>query len=250
LFPAVMTAGNATRDNSVHVPYLGYGYSSTNSDLPNTNTNQDLLSSEWMAPNNFSRNVIDWLSVNATLEDILTLVPQPNPLDLIKPPYLEQALNASTMGSSFCDLAQPGVSDLLCEAIRDNILMQELENVTFQVTLCHSREDSLFPYDVNVPDVTQLPKVGFFSLSGVSPTGDHREAGIFCLFGQIVPFTTPGFNTNEILPLEDEGTCEAPSSAPSAIPTPAPTSHAVAFVPTTTTTLLYTLAAMAFAVIV
>jgi hypothetical protein len=142
--------------------------------------------------------------------------------------------NATLMNiTDACTLAVEGETDKFCQAAQENDLSDEIANPPFPVVLCHSPEDELIPYALS-PNVSASENLTEFSLlGGITASGSHAEAGLFCFFSMVLPFTVfhTGPSAIEQVPLD---TCaDAPTQVPDGTPTQAPGTPPTEAPPTT-----------------
>jgi hypothetical protein len=146
-------------------------------------------------------------------------------MDMITHKQTASAANSATP----CDFAVAGESNLMCEAILQNVLAEEAEAAQFPIAICHSPDDDVVPFDT-LPDLEANPNLSLFNILGVvNATGDHYEAILICLFGSVLPHTTfqSQIDTNSVQDLDDTSMCPALNgtfvgkitSAPAAAPT-------------------------------
>jgi hypothetical protein len=190
------------------LPLVGYAFSSTNADLPNSNRGQDFLLPEWMVEGDFSRNVLAWINSTQNLTSLYALVPE-NATDIVNTAMLQVARASIATGSrNFCVEGNVSEINLLCEAQQSNSLLDEVAAINFPLVLCQSPDDNVV---IQLPDLSANGNISKFNLFGIGPTGDHFSAALFCLLGTITPFSSFGTfgSTNDILPLEDSNVCMA-----------------------------------------
>jgi len=167
---------------------IGASYSSTNTNLANYNSGQDLFDSnfrevalEWLAERNVTSSILNTkmeeYGDTSKLDDFLNA----NVLSLVR-----GAVTAEN--SSFCEPDYEGYNaelhGKLCEALKQNDLTETVENVQYPVVICHSVNDELVPFS-HVPDVTKNP---FLILKELETT--HNDSIFSCLIDQIFLLST------------------------------------------------------------
>jgi len=215
---------------------LGNGYSSTNSDVANTDKGQDMISEEYLDPVDENKDVREWVKAGLSYEEMVPYMPKPPSglfTDLLNPSFLNMILNSNNAGNfDPCNSEfMTDDVDLLCEAIVDQDVNDTLSSFEYPVVICHSPEDEIITYS-NVPNTTlnnnlimieDLPFIGNI----VKPSGNHIESGGQCTFGFILAFVAPPETSNirSILPVDDpDGTCGGEADGTDPTTTSSPTS--------------------------
>lgn len=202
---------------------LGYSYSSTNTDLVNTGTGQDLLSEDWID------SVTNVMINDFSSFEFAAFYPAEDPLVMMNPDFVTMMRIAVVDGErDACGtMAKEGSTDKLCEAMQSNDLIDILETATYPVSICHSPEDDAISYG-NLPDnIDQLDNVSLFNLLPVQ--GDHFESSSTCLIAMMLPMSSFGdYVSSKIDDLDEPGACSripSPTDPPSIPPpsTPEPT---------------------------
>ncbi len=182
---------------------VGVPFSSTNPDLANYNSKQDLLAIEF---NNPDFSVIDLLDDDQTTEHSLTpllysvaMMDGPIPISDVIDSLWNPAFTALLQESIDNDTPDPcspsnanyqvGVNDKLCETILENDLMGILYDASYNIQFCHSPDDELIAYDANLPaDLLSKPNVNLSIKSGT-----HAEVTASCTVNDLFFLTSADF---------------------------------------------------------
>lgn len=201
---------------------IGNSFSSTYPDIPSYQK-QNML-------NSTSKEVIRAILFNSTepnstgvRDQIFQAVPEGdllsivdlNSLALIRS-YIVQGLETSHPCNA---TAVVGENDLLCQAFIENTLTESVLTAQYPIRFCHSQDDKVV-HIANVPaDLSGNPNLEF-----IAATGDHSEAGQYCLLQALIYLTRSGIANTDMSKVST-GLCDdqtlpgAPNSA-STIPSP------------------------------
>jgi len=161
---------------------LGEVYSSTNPNAANFGQGQDLLHDEnrelalsWLNDPDLSKLEMNAKLIDFDADDEYRIENLWN-LKIVQ--FLRDAVEAGVEDP--CDPDYEGYvvgeNDKFCEALKQNDLIDVLENANYNIELCYSDEDTVATPD-NMPDVS----VNTF-LTATLKTGDHEEAIGACFF--------------------------------------------------------------------
>ena len=161
---------------------LGEVYSSTNPNAANFGQGQDLLNDEnrelalsWLNDPDLSKLEMNAKLIDFDADDEYRIENLWN-LKIVQ--FLRDAVEAGVEDP--CDPDYEGYvvgeNDKFCEALKQNDLIDVLENANYNIELCYSDEDTVATPD-NMPDVS----VNTF-LTATLKTGDHEEAIGACFF--------------------------------------------------------------------
>jgi cell division septation protein DedD len=120
-----------------------------------------------------------------------------------------------------CTLAVEGETDKFCVTAEENDLTDKVSDPPFPVVLCHSPQDELIPYAL-APNASSSENLTEFNLFGITASGSHAEAALFCFFPMVLPFTVYSMGPSAIEQVPIESCAAAPTDAPGATPTEAP----------------------------
>ncbi|OEU11377.1 hypothetical protein FRACYDRAFT_245817 [Fragilariopsis cylindrus CCMP1102] len=215
---------------------LGAAYSSTNTELANFNTDQDLLVSS------FRSDALEWLSdtektEKQTNEFILKKLDDGDGFSNI---WNDDILTlfrkaAAEKEKDFCNpnykFNIDGKTDKFCEAIKQNDLLETILNVDYPIEFCHSINDEIVFYE-HVPNTTELSSNPNLKLL-TTLDSLHTDAGITCLTDEVlfiaggvitslIPQSIIDANTNLINTINNgNGGCtiNSPTTSPTNIPT-------------------------------
>jgi hypothetical protein len=222
------------KDNALFyftLPLSAFGFSSENSGLANSGTDQLALAAEWRVPGVFDSNIVSWLESPGLLAGVEVgqrMFPIDVP-DIFNTDYLDLVRQAreSNVTSSACDseFVMENVTDKLCEAIKSVSLLNVVADMDIPLQLCFSEDDTVMSprifsdSNINVfgnRNVTRYP--GFGPLGVRSVRGDHVSAMIFCSFAPLETFidVDSADRPNLILPLmgEQAAMCAPSKTAP------------------------------------
>lgn len=73
------------------MPFVGYAYSSTNPDLPNSNTGENLIAEEYLDERNPNKNIIAWMDGSPSSDQLDFLLPR-NPNTAVNPTFVAESL--------------------------------------------------------------------------------------------------------------------------------------------------------------
>lgn len=160
---------------------LGAAYSSTNPNAANFGQEQDLLNDEHrdLALSWLNNPDFDEYDINVA---IIAHHEQINGVDAeykIETLWNRRLVNflRDSIDAGVDDPCNPdyeghiiGENDKFCEVLKQNDLIDVLENSNYEIELCHSQEDTLVTYS-NMPDVS----VNTFLTANIK-TGDHEES--------------------------------------------------------------------------
>lgn len=167
-FKAFTTPGLLDPELRFITALLAIPFSSSTTDVVNFGQQQDMIDT-------VERERILLGFQSATNDnDVNALISPEDPFGFYDPVFIdlvEQALAANVTDPCNSDLVIPGESDLLCQAIVDQNLVEVLEKIRIPTTIFHSNDDDLIPI-VNLPNVEANPFLSFFPLPG-----DHVTAG-------------------------------------------------------------------------
>lgn len=107
---------------------------------------------------------------------------------------------------------QQSGTDKICEAAKENDLLETLESFDYSVIFCHSPNDEAVYYS-NLPNIANNTNFMMIQdvpgLNGlVDPQSDHVTSGEECLYGFIYPFISSSDDDSirQIAPIDEE-TC-------------------------------------------
>jgi hypothetical protein len=124
---------------------------------------------------------------SGVLNQIYQVVPPDDPLSILIPEvnmvrtYVADGIETSHPCRA---TAVEGVTDLLCQVFIDNSLVEAVLNARYRIRFCHSPDDKVVTID-NIPaNISQYSHLSFIEASG-----EHQEAGTFCLVQAILYLT-------------------------------------------------------------
>ena len=235
---------NTNTGREFYTLLLGAAYSSTNTDVANYGTKQDLFHPDFRATG------VSWIDdttlSQATINARLLQVVSNNGSTTKK---LDSIWNADIL-ALFRQAAQAGVRDFcapnyrgnivgktdqFCRALKENDLYETIVNAQYPIDFCHSTNDEIIFYE-NLPDTAVFNSNPYLTLLSPLST-DHTSAGVTCLTNEVIAIAggldkyipDSFFVTNTaFMQNTNTGGCPVPASS---IPTKAPTMS-----PTTTPT--------------
>jgi hypothetical protein len=171
---------------------VGSSYSSTYRDLPNFNQGQDMLT-EAIRP-----TVVDLIAQSTPETIVKEFIPEDKNelLSLMFDAEYLDFVNASVSNGNYDPCGSTSQEELIkrnlhliCEAFQLNDASNTLLNARYTVTLCHSSEDEVVPFE-SVPDVSENDNLSFDIVSG-----SHNEAAGQCIFNSLLYYLSPSFQT-------------------------------------------------------
>lgn len=121
---------------------------------------------------------------SGVLNQIYQAVPPDDPLSIVIPEVnmVQTYIADGTKSLHPCrSTAVEGVTDLLCQVFIDNSLVKAVLNARYHIQFCHSPDDKVVTID-NIPaNISQYSHLSFIEASG-----EHQEAGTFCLVQAIL----------------------------------------------------------------
>lgn len=161
-----------------YFPYLGFGFSSTRSDMPNFEAGQDMLTSE------ARQNMLDFLASDIPEDEwegqqaANALVPEDDMLSIFNPDFLDFLQTALAENERDPCKNRPivGTNDLLCQALQEQDLHMVVQNATYPVVLCFSPDDEIVPFRNLPANWASNP-----NLVVHQKTGSHGQAGGACI---------------------------------------------------------------------
>jgi hypothetical protein len=203
---------------------------SLSNDFPgraNAGSSQTAISPDWSVPGSTAFNVFEWIRGPEPLctQAIEAFIPPPDRLtDLVSPEILEVYRAGIERGiaepcAAESGLAIQGETDLLCEAITDVSLWNDIRSAPFPLELCYSELDDLvtisnFPSDVvdiGNDYVTRTTEI----FPGIPIPGGHGSTLAFCNVEFIRFFVDPKMQSddppNKIVGLDNDLAASCPS---------------------------------------
>jgi hypothetical protein len=171
---------------------VGSSYSSTYRDLPNFNQGQDMLT-EAIRP-----TIVDLIAQSTAETVVKEIIPDDKNelLSLMFDAEYLDFVNASVSNGNYDPCGSTSQEELIqrnlhliCEAFQLNDASTILLNARYTVTLCHSSEDEVVPFE-SVPDVSDNENLSFDIVSG-----SHNEAAGQCIFNSLLYYLSPSFQT-------------------------------------------------------
>jgi hypothetical protein len=199
--------GTFSSQRRYYVALLAATYSQTTTDVLNFGQGQEMLDATRRD------EIVDVVHSPAGQLGINNLIPIENPLLILNQTLADTLVAALLRGEPepCVTSAVDGESDILCEALRAQDLVNVLESTPYPVTLCHSVDDTLVSYG-NLPDVTANSL-----LTLVSTEGAHQSAGVDCYLSSVLFFLDDA-NVQDV-PVMDKtvpGGCPNPTASPTA----------------------------------
>ena len=181
---------------------VGSSYSSTYRDLPNFNQGQDMLT-EAIRP-----TVVDLIAQSTPETIVKEFIPEDKNelLSLMFDAEYLDFVNASVSNGNYDPCGSTSQEELIqrnlhliCEAFQMNDASNMLLNARYTVTLCHSPEDEVVPFE-SVPDISDNDNLSLTTVSG-----SHNEAAGQCIFNSLLYYLSPTFQT---LAVDDESSSQ------------------------------------------
>jgi hypothetical protein len=199
--------GTFTSRRRYYVALLAATYSQTTTDVLNFGLGQDMLDATLRA------EIVNVIHSPAGQSGINNLIPVENPLLILNQTLADTLVAALLRGEPepCVTSAVDGESDILCEALRAQDLIDVLESTPYPVSVCHSVDDTLVSYD-NLPDATANSL-----LTLVATEGSHQSAGVDCYLSSVLFFLDDA-NVQSV-PVVDKtvpGGCPNPTASPAA----------------------------------
>lgn len=184
---------------------VGSSYSSTYMDLPNYQQNQDMLTEE------IRPTLVDLIRSSTPDPIVRESMPYDDQNDLLRRLFDDEYLtfvNASVLagevdpcGSTSQEELERLNVDKICEGFQLNVIVDTLQNAPFKVSVCHSEDDEVVPFE-SVPDLS-----GNDNLVFVAAQGSHNEAGGECIFGALLYYLSPTFQSINVDPIHFNTDC-------------------------------------------
>lgn len=183
---------------------FGAAYSSTTEDVVNYGQGQDFLNSEY-------RDVIVDAVNERSRRKVRDAMPE-NTLDAVNQDLVSIVMKHEDKACT--DKAKKGKTDLLCQALVDNDLVDVIEKAKYPLYLCHSEDDTFIPYD-NLPDPKKLGD----NVEIITVNGDHGgQAALECILNNVLLYyIDQGTGVETPIMEKTKPTCTA-TAAPSARP--------------------------------
>ena len=162
-------------ESLLHMALLGASLSSTTTDVANFGQGQDFFRDDTI------RDAIVHASQTIDLHEgkrdaINSIITWDNPLSFYNPDLVDVYAGGIARGEPEpCVTSVTEKTDKLCQALRDQDVIDILELASYPVFLCHSVEDQLVPF-ANLPDPDVNRNVRIRKVKG-----RHAPAGIPCV---------------------------------------------------------------------
>ena len=168
-----------------YLALLGVVYSETTTDALNYGSGQNMLASS------VRDNIVDVVHSNVGQSGINAEIPVNDPFAIFDQTVVDDLTAAILRGEAepCVTSAVVGETDILCEALQANDLVDVLESAPYLVSLCHSVDDTLVSYD-NLPNMDANRNLRLESV-----TGPHSNAALAC-FLPIIQYFLNDANTD------------------------------------------------------
>ena len=167
-----------------YLAMLAAAYSTTTTDVRNYNASQDLVSTTQR------ETILQAIRQDDNeRQDINNVIPIDDPLSILDPYIIstfQRAIEAGEEDPCVTSVVV-GETDLLCEALKAQDLIDEVRETPYPVVLCHSREDTLVSF-LNTPTPEQVAANPRLQLEVV--TGGHESAAVECFLQSLIFYVT------------------------------------------------------------
>jgi len=157
--PAIVPGGindsNLESRFSYTIIMVGSSYSSSRPDLPNFG-----IKGQGVLSDNFRTRAIAWALANLRFSEMRLLTN--DALDQVAPVVNPLALSKVAENGLIC--ADDSGLELLCDAIAENQVLDDLSSINYPVEICHSTNDDLIPFNTDIysetnPQVSLKPSL-------------------------------------------------------------------------------------------
>uniref|UniRef100_A0A7S3LA13 Uncharacterized protein n=1 Tax=Amphora coffeiformis TaxID=265554 RepID=A0A7S3LA13_9STRA len=167
-----------------YLAMLAAAYSTTTTDVRNYNASQDLVSATQR------ENILQAIRQDGNdRQGINSVIPINDPLSILDSHIIttfQRAIEAGEQDPCITSVVK-GETDLLCEALKAQDLLDVVRQTPYPVVLCHSREDTLVSF-LNTPTPEQVAANKRLQLEVVS--GGHESAALDCFLQSLIFYVT------------------------------------------------------------